>query len=352
MMESQDVLEVTTCLREHGVTWWLDGGWGIDALLGEQTRAHDDLDLVIEIGSSDRALAGLSQLGFNLFQDERPTKFVVRDERDRRVDFHTVAFDEEGGGVQILQDERSYRYPPEGFKGVGLVVSEQVRCLTAGVQVECHGGYAPDRNDFHDMRLLRERFKVKVPAPFQMDRPREDLLERIRQVKPGNRQTKLVAIDGRGGSGKSSLAWWLASELEADVIHIDDFGGPGRPYDAWDWLRFQEQVLSPLRADQPARYQRYDWVADRLAEWVDVQAGGVVIVEGVSATRSELGDPWDVKVWVECPHDIRLGRGVQRDGESMRDTWVNVWMPQEDRYVQDQHPRERADVVIRGFEAG
>lgn len=179
----------------------------------------------------------------------------------------------------------------------------------------------------------------------------EQVLDRIRVIEPEGRATVLVAIDGRGGAGKSYLAAWLAGHLEADVIHIDDFGRPGRPYDAWDWDRFRAQVLDPLLADGLARYQRYDWNADRLAEWVDVRLGGVVIAEGVSVTRTELGDPWDVTVWVEAPYDLRLERGVERDGEAMRETWTNHWMPEEDRYVREERPHERADFVVLGYDS-
>lgn len=94
-------------LDKRDVRSWVDGGWGVDALVGQQTRPHDDLDLVIELADSDRAAAALSELGYTLYEDARPTKFVLRDERDRRVDFHTVTFDAEGGGVQVLQDGSS-----------------------------------------------------------------------------------------------------------------------------------------------------------------------------------------------------------------------------------------------------
>lgn len=119
----------------------------------------------------------------------------------------------------------------------------------------------------------------------------------------------------------------------------------------WDWPRFAEQVLSPLVQGTKATYQRYDWDEDRLAEWHVIEPGGIVIAEGVSVSRTELGDPWDVKVWVECPYDLRLERGMERDGEAMRDTWVNVWMPEEERYFREQRPHERADYIVLGYEA-
>ncbi|MGH2757035.1 MAG: hypothetical protein ACRDI3_04535, partial [Actinomycetota bacterium] len=176
---------------------------------------------------------------------------------------------------------------------------------------------------------------------------REELAERIAELRPPDRRTVLVAIDGWGGSGKTSLAEWLADRLGGTRVCSDDFARPGVL--GWEWRRFDEQVLSPLRADERVRYQRYDWDDDQLAEWHEIEPGGFLIAEGVSISRKELGDPWDLKVWVECPYELRLARGVKRDGEAMRDTWVNLWLPEEVRYVEEQRPHERADYIVLGY---
>jgi lincosamide nucleotidyltransferase A/C/D/E len=166
MMTAPDVLPVLPALEVAGVEAWLDGGWGIDALLGEQSRPHDDLDLVIALDRADAASVALVPLGYALVEDERPTRLVVRAAGDRRVDVHTVVFDAKGGGIQRLPDGRSWRYPPAGFGGAGRVGGHPVRCLTAEVQVLAHVGYEPDDADRHDMRLLRDRFGLALPAPY------------------------------------------------------------------------------------------------------------------------------------------------------------------------------------------
>ena len=171
---------------------------------------------------------------------------------------------------------------------------------------------------------------------------REQLLRSIGDLRPSER-TLLIAIDGCGGAGKTSLARWLAEHLKATVVCSDDFSRPGVPQ--WDWPRFADQVLSPLLDGRKARYQRYDWGEDALAKWHELHPGGIVIAEGVSISRTELGDPWDLTVWVECPLEVRLARVARRDGIA-----DDSWLGEEEAYVRKQRPDERADYVVLGYD--
>ena len=176
----------------------------------------------------------------------------------------------------------------------------------------------------------------------------EDILHVIVDTRTTRRgRPVLVAIDGRGGSGKSTVAATIAEQLPgAIVLHTDDFafGWSG----GWDWKRFQAQVLRPVLAGLPATYQRYDWNTDQLAEWHDVPAATqTLILEGVSSTRLDLGDAWDVTVWVEAPRQVRLTRGLERDGESSRHLW-DQWMAAEEEWIAATCPMDRCDFVVDG----
>lgn len=177
----------------------------------------------------------------------------------------------------------------------------------------------------------------------------------------GRRQTVLVGIDGRGGSGKSTFARELAALLpNATVVQFDDFYRPadeGKRRAAsgneevggsFDWRRVRDQVLQPLVDGEGVRYQRYDWDSDELAEWHLISPGGMVIVEGNYSTRDELRDYYDLTIWVDTPQEVRLRRGVERDGEDARARWLEEWIPEEDRYVTAYQPADRADIVISG----
>jgi uridine kinase len=160
-------------------------------------------------------------------------------------------------------------------------------------------------------------------------------------------QTLLVGVDGFGAAGKSSLAAAMAAAAPgAQVVHVDDFAGPNVA--EWDWCRFRAQVLEPLLAGRPARYQVWNWRLDRGTDWVDVPPGRPVIVEGVSATRSEVAAPWDLTVWVDAPRDLRLRRVVERDGPDLLSRWLDDWMPSEHAYAEREHPEERVDLIVSG----
>ena len=175
------------------------------------------------------------------------------------------------------------------------------------------------------------------------------------------RATLLVGIDGCGGAGKSTLARALAGLVPAaTVVELDDFyrpsgerasRGDGEVGGDFDWRRARNQVLVPLAGDRPARYQRYDWGEDRLAEWHEIQPGGVVILEGNYATRSDLCGFYDFTIWVEAPRDVRLARGLERGGENTLSRWLEDWMPEEDRYIAAEDPAGRVDLVVDGSSA-
>jgi lincosamide nucleotidyltransferase A/C/D/E len=167
MMDASDVLSVVVALEEAGLRLWLDGGWGVDALVGEQTRDHDDLDCVIALSDAPLARDTLAVLGFTVDLDELPTRFVMRDRSDRRVDFHTVTFDAAGSATQQLQDGSLAPYPSRGFAGHGHVAGVRLACLTAAVQALHHLGYDPDQKDHQDMVLLAERCGIDLPAPYR-----------------------------------------------------------------------------------------------------------------------------------------------------------------------------------------
>jgi uridine kinase len=176
--------------------------------------------------------------------------------------------------------------------------------------------------------------------------------------------TVLVAMDGPGGAGKSTFAAALAiglanARIPTAVVQFDDFylrsshrshGSPSRQSIGvdFDWQRLRDQILIPLGRGEEARYQRYDWNRHSLSDFHKVAANQVVIVEGIYCTRRELATFYQLRVWVDCPSDIRLCRGLERDGEAARARWELDWMPSEDRYSTSHNPAGRAHIIVDG----
>ena len=154
-MTPAEVHRVVDALTGAGCAAWLVGGWGVDALVGRQTRRHRDLDLLVDATVEAAALEALGRLGYRLAVDWRPVRFELRAPPARCVDLHPVAFDENGDGVQAGPDGTTFRYPAGSFT-TGAVGGRAVRCLTAARQRELHHGYAPRAVDQHDLALLRE----------------------------------------------------------------------------------------------------------------------------------------------------------------------------------------------------
>ena len=166
MMSADDVLQVVAALEAAGVDMWVNGGWGIDALAGEQTRPHDDLDVFISSEHIEASQEALQLLGFESMTNELPQGFVLRDGADRRVDFHPLTIQADGSGIQYRRSGGTWVLPPAGFQATGRIAGRQVRCIPPEEQAREHLGYEPNETDHRDMRLLHGRFGTLLPPPY------------------------------------------------------------------------------------------------------------------------------------------------------------------------------------------
>lgn len=161
---------------------------------------------------------------------------------------------------------------------------------------------------------------------------------------------RLVCVDGPAGSGKSTLGRAIreaaSSHGSSDLVQLDDL------LDGWDGLEkvsatLERDVLTPLAQGRPGRYRRYDWHRERFAEEHVVAPVDLLVVEGVSSGASSCSSWITTLVWVEAPADVRMARGLARDGEALRQQWMR-WMAAEETLFTRERTRERADVVVDG----
>ena len=155
--------------------------------------------------------------------------------------------------------------------------------------------------------------------------------------------TRLVCIDGPAGSGKTTLASRVAELAGASVVHLDDL------YPGWEGLfevdRIVLDLLGPLAEGRSGRYRRFDWTSYEFAESRVVEPAALLVLEGVGSGNQGWRDLVGTLVWVEAPEAVRFERGLARDGESVRDRWVQ-WMHDEARLFAQQRTRAAADLVM------
>lgn len=160
-VSARDAAEILDRLDAAGVWFCLEGGWGVDALLEEQTREHDDLDLAVRMEDVERVRAALPE--FAAGEDEWPSSLVFRDGRGRRVDCHPLVFDEGGEGWQANLRGEPFRWPREHLAARGRIHGRPARCISARLQLLWHGHEAYDDVDWNDVRALCRRFGLTAP---------------------------------------------------------------------------------------------------------------------------------------------------------------------------------------------
>lgn len=182
------------------------------------------------------------------------------------------------------------------------------------------------------------------------------LEELLARVVPRNAAYPTVVVDGRGASGKTTLADLLVSHLEGwAVVHGDDYFEPHDHPVTWgdfDEERFDVDVLARVRqGEREIPVQPFDFALGRLGA-----VRPVVVHRGLVVERwfgFGLDAPWDVRIWVETPPEVCLERGLARDGgvalgERARLAWTTVWQPREEAFIQAVQPRRHADLLLDG----
>ncbi|MEV6843057.1 hypothetical protein [Actinoplanes sp. NPDC051411] len=187
-------------------------------------------------------------------------------------------------------------------------------------------------------------------GPWRVERIEEFARALAAAGAPAGRP-RLIAVDGRGGSGKTALAGRLAQAMPpAAVVHSDDVAW-GHSRFGWDDLMIGG-VLEPLRAGKPVHYRPPGWDRDIRAGYLDVPVVETVIVEGVGVGRRSLAGLVDVVVWVQSDFGEARRRGLRRDmaelgrgpDEALR-LWEE-WEAEEVPFLLGDQPWQRARFVV------
>jgi lincosamide nucleotidyltransferase A/C/D/E len=163
-MNESDAVDLLEKAGAHGIAVWLDGGWGVDALVGRQSRPHGDIDLFVRREDADALTALLRREGYR----RSPAEYTTEEHTTwcaaggRTVDLHRFEF----AGADTLRFEGEL-YPACLLDGTGTIGGVPVRCLTPEAQLLYHQGYEHDENDTADVLLLCETFGLPVPEEYK-----------------------------------------------------------------------------------------------------------------------------------------------------------------------------------------
>jgi lincosamide nucleotidyltransferase A/C/D/E len=161
-MTAKDVIQIVNLLNQNDIEVIIDGGWGVDALLEKQTRTHADLDVAVKHKDVPTLRALMEAKGYHEvpWGDTWECNFVLGDDSGHLFDVHSCTFDKAGNNVFGV------KYPYDSLKGSGSINGLPVKCITPEWMVKFHSGYKLDENDYHDVKLLCNRFGIEIPKEY------------------------------------------------------------------------------------------------------------------------------------------------------------------------------------------
>jgi lincosamide nucleotidyltransferase A/C/D/E len=152
-MTLADVMAVLDAVRSVGCRFWLEGGWGVDALVGHQTRPHRDVDLDFDADFEDDVLDALAGLGYAVETDWRPNRVELAASGNRWVDLHPMVIDSEGNARQAALDGGWHQFDKSWFT-TGSLAGKPVPCMSVEAQRLFHSGYELRTVDLLDLAEL------------------------------------------------------------------------------------------------------------------------------------------------------------------------------------------------------
>ncbi|MBL8062011.1 MAG: nucleotidyltransferase family protein [Anaerolineales bacterium] len=188
-MSQQDAIHILRLFEENQITVWVDGGWGVDALLGEQTRIHNDLDIALAHKDVPLLRSLLEERGYKDIprNDSWECNFVLGDDFGHEVDVHSYTFDSEGNNIFGVA------YPFDSLTGSGDIIGYPVKCISPEWMVKFHTGYMLDENDYHDVRFLCQRFDIEIPPDYDefIQKEKNKMAFNVETSTPSNTPTPI-----------------------------------------------------------------------------------------------------------------------------------------------------------------
>lgn len=170
-----DAVRIVRTLAASGVQSWLSGGWACDALLGEQTRPHADLDLVVTRADTRHAVEILERHGFvqcacfDAMLQISVIELIDRRHR-RRIGLHVIDANVQSAGswpgAELREAVHVLGLNPDELLTTGVIDGHEIPSVSASVLLALHTGYDPQETDRHDVQRLCSRFALPAPPGY------------------------------------------------------------------------------------------------------------------------------------------------------------------------------------------
>ena len=168
------------------------------------------------------------------------------------------------------------------------------------------------------------------------------------------KQSAAISVDGRCGSGKSSLAAVIEEVFSCNVFHMDDFYlPPDKRSEDWknipagnmDLQRFRQEVLEPAKEGKTVIYRSFDCQTGQLAKGYTAEPAKLTVIEGSYSQHPMLSDQYDLKIFLTCDSEVQRTRLTAREGAGVR-SFFSHWIPMEERYFQAFDIEMKSDVLL------
>ncbi len=165
----------------------------------------------------------------------------------------------------------------------------------------------------------------------------------VQQRQPACGTSRVIAIDGPSGAGKTDLAACWRDAPDTTVLHLEDL------YPGWHGLEATPPVVAEMLAavatGRDASAPGWDWEGDRPGGTVHLVPRPVIVLEGVGAAAGVIRPFLSLIVWVDAPPEVRHERAMARDGDTFA-PWWQTWADQERRHFARELTRTHADVIV------
>lgn len=149
----EDLMTVVSLLENAGISYWIDGGWGVDILAGKQTRVHRDIDVNFDSKHTEKLLNLLFEFGYEVDTDWKPVRIELYSKKHGYLDIHPFVLNKDGTAKQANLEGGWYEFEKDLFDNA-VFEEKTIPCISVKGQKIFHTGYDLRDKDKHDILVL------------------------------------------------------------------------------------------------------------------------------------------------------------------------------------------------------